>query len=298
MKENINIIIKKGLFHIIGSNFCNKIIVFIANIVLVRILSKAEFGIFTSAFNVFSVIFLFSGLGINNGMLYFCSQKRNIENKREYYNYCFYYGNIINLILSGVMLLYGIVIKSGISEANTYIILLAGMPIVGFWYDYYAIVLRSQKENKKYAKLLNINTLLYALLAVIGSAIGGITGTIVGRYIAYLISALIGKRYTSDYLNISDTQKRFIKLGDRKSLISYSLKAGMSSAFNNILYLLDVYIIGIVIANASILASYKVGAQIPENMNFIPQSIMVFILPLFIENANDSKWIKKKTKQG
>ena len=85
MFDRLSELLKKGLFHIIGSNAINKAIAFVANIALVRVLSKAEFGVFTAAFNVFSVVFLFSGLGINSGVLYFCSQKRSLENKKEYY---------------------------------------------------------------------------------------------------------------------------------------------------------------------------------------------------------------------
>lgn len=297
MIEKLKDFFKKGLFHIIGSNAINKVIAFVANLILVRILSKAEFGIFSGAFNVFSIVFLFSGLGINNGVLYFCSQKRSMENKKEYYNYCFKVGNIVNAVLCGILLVYGLIVPAGISEARQYIILLAGMPLAGFWYEFYSIVLRTQKENKKYALLLNVNSILYASLAILGSLVAGITGTILGRYLANIISAFLGCHYSREYLYSKEEERHDISADAKKPLYSYSIKAGLSSAFNNILYLLDVYIIGIVIADATILASYKVGAQIPENMNFLPQSMMAFFLPVFIENAGNHEWLKKRTKE-
>ena len=64
-----------------------------------------------------------------------------------------------------------------------------------------------------------------------------------------------------------------------------------------ILYRIDIYVITIVIADASILASYKVGTVLPENVNFIPQCIMVYFLPVFIQNLADIGWIKRKTKE-
>ena len=295
MFNRLSELFKKGLFHIIGSNAINKAIAFVANLALVRVLSKAEFGIFTSAFNIFSVVFLFSGLGINSGVLYFCSQKRSTENKKEYYNYCFKVGNMANIVLCIILLLYGLLVPVGITEARKYIILLSGMPLASFWYEYFSIVLRTQKENKKYAFLLNVNSVLYAVLAVLGSMIAGIAGTILGRYIAQIISALLGRYYCKDYLYSKEEEHRDISQEAKGPLFSYSIKAGLSSAMNSILYLLDVYIIGIVIADASVLASYKVGAQIPENMNFLPQSMMVFFLPVFIENAGNHQWLKKKT---
>lgn len=295
MFDRLSELLKKGLFHIIGSNAINKAIAFVANIALVRVLSKAEFGVFTAAFNVFSVVFLFSGLGINSGVLYFCSQKRSLENKKEYYNYCFKVGNKINLVLCLILLLYGLFVPAGIPESRKYMIMLAGMPLASFWYEYYSIVLRTQKENKKYAFLLNVNSVLYAVFAVLGSMVFGITGTILGRYLAQIISAFLGRHYCREYLYTKDEEHRDIAQEAKSPLFNYSIKAGLSSAMNSILYLLDVYIIGIVIADATVLASYKVGAQIPENMNFLPQSMMVFFLPVFIENAGNHQWLKKKT---
>lgn len=295
MFEKLKDLFKKGLFHIVGSNAINKAIAFVANIALVRILSKYDFGVFSGAFNIFSVVFLFSGLGINSGVLYFCSQKRSLENKKEYYNYCFRFGNMVNVVLCLIILLYGLLVPAGIPEARKYIIMLAGMPLASFWYEYYSIILRTQKDNKKYAFLLNVNSVLYAGLAVLGSALFGITGTILGRYFAQIISAFLGHHYCKPYLYTKDEERRELAQEAKGPLFNYSIKAGLSSALNSILYLLDVYIIGIVIADATVLASYKVGAQIPENMNFLPQSMMVFFLPVFIENAGDHQWLKKKT---
>jgi len=289
--------LQKGMLHIVGSNAVNKAIVFFTNIALVRILSKSAFGVFTSAFNVFSVVFLFSGLGISNGMLYFCSQKRSEASKKAYYAFCFRCGNIVNLVLGLIILLYGRFATIGIQESRPYIICLSGMPLAGFWYDYYSIILRTQKQNKKYSLLMNVNTLLYAGFAVIGSWVAGVYGTIVGRYLAYIASAVVGYFFSKPYLYAHGETVEYPRAQDRPALFSYSIKAGMTSALNNILYLIDIYVIGIVVADASILASYKVGAQIPENMNFIPQSMMVFFLPYFIEHATEASWIRAKAKE-
>ena len=51
MGERIKHLFKDGFFHILGSSFINKCIAFITNIILVRILSKNDFGVFTGAFN-------------------------------------------------------------------------------------------------------------------------------------------------------------------------------------------------------------------------------------------------------
>ena len=296
MREKLRGLLKDGFFHILGSTFANKCIAFLTNIVLMRIMSKSSFGVFTGAFNAFYIIFLFSGLGITSGMLYFCSKDISRDQKSSYYGYSFRFGLMTEIFLSAALVVYGSVGYVGIEETRKYIIMLAGLPFVTFIFEYYSFVLRAERSNVKYSKYLNINTVLYLIFGSAGAAIGGIAGTIIGRYLAYAVSAFIGHRYCSEFLedirNASPLSKDQIK-----DISKYSLKSGVTSALNTILYRLDVLIIGYVVVDSTVLASYKAGTQLPENLNFIPQCVMIYFLPLMIQNIGDKVWIKKKVKQ-
>ena len=260
-------------------------------------LSKENFGIFTAAFNVFSVVYLFSGLGISSGILYYGSRSDHRSERKSIYRFSLIFGIASEAVLSLAMLLYALIAESGIAESKRYIFVLVPLPFIAFIFDYFAIILRTEKDNKKYSYLLNINTCLYAVLAVAGSMAFGIIGTIIGRYLAYAASCVVGIVFCREHLHIGKENKTSLDKKTKSVLLKYSVKAGLTSALNNILYRLDVFIIATLVANASILASYKVGTQIPENMNFIPQSIMVFILPIIVEKSGDKAWLREKIKK-
>lgn len=307
--NSIKSLFKKGLFHIMGSTVINKAIAFITNIFLVRIFTDFDYGVFSGAFNVFLIVSLLTGFGINSATLYYASEKEDEDTRKSVYLFSLRYGLIISLFLCLIILLYGlyghVVIKKlfefvgleyvGIPETRPYIIGLAGLPIFSFLVDHFAIVLRTRKENKKYALLLNINSGTYAVFAVLGSLLFGITGTIVGRYLSYLATAVLGILFTRKYTSF----RRFIGLGTQKSkkIIKYAAFSGFVSALNNILYRIDITLVKLLIGDAAILASYKVSAIIPENMNFIPQSILIVFLPLFIENQGNRQWVASKAKE-
>ena len=294
MVERIKQLFKSGFFHILGSSFINKCIAFVTNILIVRFLTKHDYGVFTSAFNVFFIVFLFSGLGITSGILYFCSKNISRDEKTSYYKYSLKFGLFSELILSLVLLLYGLFANVGIEESRYYIIGLALLPFAAFFFDYYSIILRAEKDNKKYALLLNLNSVFYAVFGVAGALLGGVWGTIIGRYVAYIISDIIGAMYCRQYISKWNI---LLEKAEQSDLLKYSVKAGITSALNVILYRIDIYVITIIVADASILASYKVGTALPENVNFIPQCIMVYYLPVFIQNLADTDWIKRKTKE-
>ena len=295
MIEKIKYLFKDGFFHILGSSFINKIIAFLTNILLVRLLTKNDYGVFSGSFNAFYIVFLFSGLGITSGILYFCSKDIPRHDKSSYYRFSVRFGLLSEIILSIALVLYGFLGNVGIEEMRVYIISLSGLPFIAFVYDYYSIILRAEKDNIKYSKLINLNSAFYLVFGAAGAYFYGIGGTIAGRYLAYLVSDVIGYIYCKDYRG----NKPIAKLTREKStdITKYSLKAGIASALNTILYRIDVAIIAVVVADASILASYKTGTALPENVNFIPQCIMIYYLPIFIQNLKDVGWIKRKVKE-
>lgn len=293
--EKIKHLFKDGFFHILGSTFVNKIIAFLTNILLVRILTKNDYGVFSGSFNVFYIVFLFSGLGITSGILYFCSKDISRTEKSSYYRFALRFGLLSEIVLSIALILYGLFGNVGIEEMRMYILSLSGLPFIAFVYDYFSIILRAEKDNIKYSKLINLNSIFYLFFGAAGAYFGGIGGTIAGRYLAYLVSDGIGYYFCKNNRVLKPAEK--LTHEKTSDITKYSLKAGITSALNVILYRIDVFVIGIVVADASILASYKTGAALPENMNFIPQCIMIYFLPVFIQNLKDVEWIKRKVKE-
>ncbi len=293
--EMIRGLFRRGFFHILGSTLINKIIAFLANIAIVRILTKHDYGVFSGSFNVFFIVFLFSGLGIANGILYFCSKDISRENKQDYYAWAARFGLGTEILLSAAILIYGLFFNVGIEEMRGYIISLFLLPFFAFIFDYYSVILRAEKDNRKYSLYLNIHSALYAGLAIAGALTFGIAGTIAGRYLAYIIADTVGYFFCRDYADISWSGRPGPDAV--KDIRKYSLKAGITSALNVILYRIDVAVIAVVVADAAVLASYKTGAQLPENMNFIPQCLMIYFVPLFVQHLGDGGWIRRKTKE-
>ena len=72
-----------GFFHVFGSTAINKIISFASGIVLVRLISKSEYGIFSYANNLLNFFMIACGLGAASGILQMCSEQRDeLEKKR------------------------------------------------------------------------------------------------------------------------------------------------------------------------------------------------------------------------
>ena len=98
LTNRIKVLLRTGFFHIFGSSVINKIIGFLSSVVLVRILTKPEYGTFTYAWNIYSIVILFNGMGIEYGTLQLSSEHSgNIDYANRISNYGTKFGLRFNL---------------------------------------------------------------------------------------------------------------------------------------------------------------------------------------------------------
>lgn len=74
------VIFNKDFINIFSASIINKVVTFASNIILVRILSKADYGIYSYAYNIVAFILIAAGLGIPSGLLQILSE--NFNNKK------------------------------------------------------------------------------------------------------------------------------------------------------------------------------------------------------------------------
>lgn len=293
IRKKMKILSKKGLFHIFGTSVINKILAFATNIFVVNLLTKSDYGLLGYSNNILNIFLLFSGLGLTNGILQFCSESRKEDEKKGLYSYGFKSGLIINFILGILILLFGIYGPIKITDARIYIILLSFMPIIQYLYEYISVVLRTKRMNKEFALIQNFNVFTYFILSMLGAYKFGIFGVIIGRYMSFITTCIIEMLILKN-IRLEIFNKIRIDRSIKNEILKYSFICSASNSISQLLYLLDIFFIGLIIANESSIASYQVATLIPNALLFIPMNLMMFIYPYMAERREDKEWIKEK----
>lgn len=289
-------LLKTGFLYVFCSSIVNKVIGFMSTAILVRILTKTEYGIFTYCWNIYCITVLFSGFGMAFSVLQLCSEKsHNIEYCRAVYGYGKKIGIYINMILFVVIIGIALFIPLQISGAKMMIICLSLLPEVQFQYDVQTAYIRAQKNNRVYGFLSILNAVLVLVTSVIGGYFGRELGLVLGRYIAFLVTHFVAIK-----LSVIPTEK--VNLGEldyieKKSMWYIGGISMINSGLSQLMYLLDVFIIGIVISQETIIATYSVATIIPAALSFIPTAVVIYIFPYFAENKNDKKWCMNSYKK-
>lgn len=298
MKQILNKIksgYRKGFFHIFSSNVLNKIFTFCGGILLIRVISKNDFGLYNYSQNILSIFLLINGFGITEGLMQYGS-KCDSGQQEKYVKYSLKIGIISNIFLIILMIIYSVLGIFKIEEARKIFFLMIGFPIINTIFSIIQIKLRIELKNQEMAKFSNLNTLFNILGMILGGYVNGILGVIVGKYIGNIIVILITsstiKKIFFFWKDIKD-----ISLREKKEINKFSFIAMLNNGISEILYISDVFLIGIIIAKKDILASYKTATFIPMALSFIPLSVMVYVYPYFAKNSQNVNWIRKKYKE-
>lgn len=284
-----------GFFHIFGSSVINKIIAFLSSVVLVRILSKTEYGVFTYAWNIYCIIMLFNAMGMESGVLQLSSEHSgDQEYANRVSNYGTKFGLKIDLILCFVILLIGLFAPLKIEAGRRLLCSLCLLPLFQFLFNMTSVYLRSQKRNREYARLQVVNTALIFLVSASCAFVFREIGMVIGHYVSYLSAYLIGLFAFHIHLIKRDR----VTLGtETKPILKIAFISMLNNGLSQLMYLLDVFVLGIVDPQETILASYKVATMIPTALTFIPQAMVTYIYPYFAEHKNDQRWCINHYKQ-
>lgn len=281
---------KTGFFHVFGAGSINKVSSALLSFVLVRILSKADYGVYAYAFNIISFFVIFNGMGALSAILQICSERyEDTLKKNSFFFYGYKCGIVIDVALTVVILLVAILIPLQIQGTNVLLGMYCLYPIVMLLFLIKTTYLRVDLRNKEYSQAMNLQTALIFVLSIVGAMLFQAPGLIIGQIASYVIAYIFlcwrfpFKRTETEKLS-SLEQKDYWKIA---SISTFN--DGLTMALN----LTGTFFIGAYLANDILVADYRVACLIPNGLFFVPAALMTYAYPYFARNKDNYKWTKK-----
>lgn len=288
---------EKGFFNIFSATIINSVISFVYGIFIVRLLSQNEYGTFTYVQNIINFGVLFCSMGVNLGVLQFCSENTEIQNKYQYSRFAAVFGSICSVVVTVIMILYTRVDGSNTARLTFYTIEFSFMPILYFAKDWIVSNLRWQLRNREYANVMNVHSVTNALFAIMGAWLAGIDGVIFGICLSYLSAVLLGLYYIKQDLLPSVRTAKALEKVQIGRFLKYSVTMCVVNVLISVLFTVDIFVIGNVMKDSAEIAMYKTACLIPFALNMIPNSIMTFVYPHVAAHRDDRNWLKMYMKR-
>lgn len=187
-------LLQRGLMHMFGANVLNKVISFSGAILLVRILSKGEYGVYAYVQNILSFFLLLNGLGVVSGLLQYGSVHRNTPLMYAFFKYGLERGVVSNVVLALGIGLFGLFFVED-SVTGFLFMLVSFIPVFTIVYEIFQIYNLVLRNNKFYSLYTSLNTVLVMGGTVAGAYFLGVKGVFIFNYFALLGSIGIGFFY-------------------------------------------------------------------------------------------------------
>lgn len=282
----ISSFVKRGGFAVLFSTALVKFSSAILSIVIVRLLSKEDFGVLSFVLSIYSIAIVLAGFGGNYSLLRYGSITSSLLERKSYYIYTlfcgFKYVAIVSLLLCLLPML-------GVGNGHPWLIVLIALSL----FPFYALeILRSYFRivnlNRLYSKMNIWNSLLLFFFAICLTYIWGVYGYIVSLIISPLIVFLL----YDGRLKISHIRITNINV-DKKEYWAYGLHTSISGIANQIIFSIAPFLLGVLGASEHDIAGFKVATIIPFTLLTLPGILMITDFNFISRNYKNAGLLKE-----
>lgn len=297
IQEQIENFKNKGFFTVFISSAASKIITFIGGMIIVRVMSKDDYGAYTYVINCLGILTIVNDLGCAQATMQFCSE--NYRDRRKY-EAVFVYGirSGLSFVIISVLavLLSPLFYPYNSDELARLTQTLCLFPLITTVNSFLVANLRSSFQTKKYAIANFVSCVLNYIVILPLAYVYGLTGAMVSKYLIPILELVFLVCFSRDSIGFNYRTDTLTK-SEKKDFLKLSFSSQFSSGISQIMTLVDVFVIGLIIKESSTISSYKVGTIIPTALEFIPQSVMIMTVPYFAQNRSNKKWVVFNTRR-
>jgi len=285
---------KRGALYIFAGTFITKFVAFFGSIFLVRVLSKEEFGMLSYIENIYSYVYIIAGMGLANSILRYVILGKSVEEKYGYYLYALKKGLLFNfiLIIGAALIVYFFPHPDSLKSTRWLIILVIMMLPFQHLIDDNLYTIRAMFDNKRYAISSFMFTFTLITSRYLGAILWNLKGVIAAKMFINIFWGMI-LCFTTYKLYFRKIKPTTLSYVDRRTVDKYSIQYMITNGIWAIFMLNDVFLLGQLCGDSTVLADYKVAYVLPGNLSILSTAIGVFIGPYFVRHENDNEWVRK-----
>ena len=275
---------RKGSYVFLATAFA-RILSFIASWLALKLIPNKELGVVLFAYNIITFLIPISGFGLHQSLIRYGALIKTTEEKNSLFLYVLKKGLLASLVLVLIIISVSYFIDFKFENTFTYIIILSFIILPSFLYNIIRNQFRLQHDNQTYAYIDAVHSVIF-LLSVF-------TLSYFFQEIGYAIALIVPPLLTSilfiKKLNIDFSSK--IKLSITNfSFWKYGFFASLSNVLTQLLFVIDILLIGYILEDTELVTNYRYISLIPFSLLFLPRLFIATDFVTFTENIFDKKY--------
>ncbi len=257
-----------------------KIFRFVTSLLLIRILSPDDYGALAYVLAALSFFIPFSGAGLQHSFLRYAPMMKKEEEKHALFQFTLSRGLLFSFFIALGLIILIPWLNSSIENTSMYFYVLIFYLFGFFFLELIKNWYRVLHQNRSFA-VIDIYESVFILVLGIGAAY--LYGTL-----AYLIVFVSAPLFVA-FMNLKLI--RSIKITVPDKYYSYGIWVGIGAVASQLMYSLDVFLVGAILQDSKQVALYRSASIIPIALFFIPNSYISAHYAYLAKNSFNKEYL-------
>lgn len=287
----INNFISRAGTTVLLTTIISRVLSFIASWIALQLIDNKELGVVIFAFNIISFVIPIGGFGLHQSLIRYGALLKEVEEKNNLFIYVLKKGLVASAALVLIIILVSFFINFSFDNTRFYIIFLSFVIIPSYLFELIKIQFRLNYDNRSFS----FAELTYNIILVVFVFLLSFLFKEKGYAAALLFTPFLTSLFFIRKLKIN--YKAYTRLSITNfSFWRYGFFASLSNVATQLLFVIDILLIGYLLNDANMITSYKYVTLIPFSILFLPQVFITTDFVSFTENIYNKNYIKKYIK--
>ncbi|WP_347174142.1 polysaccharide biosynthesis C-terminal domain-containing protein [Polaribacter uvawellassae] len=291
LKSYIQNFISRAGTYILSASIIARLLSFVASWIALQLIPNKELGVVLFAYNIILFIIPFGGFGLHQSLLRYGALLKTDEEKNSLFRYTFFKGIWVTFILIFTIILASLFIDFKFETTNNYLAFLSITIIPTYLFELIKIQFRLQHKNRLFAFTEIVFTIVLTISVLILSYFFKEKGYAIALVLTPTFSLLF-------FINKFKSNLLFKKKPTiiNRKFWNYGIFASLSNVVTQLLFVIDILLIGLLLNDAEMVTNYKYISLIPLSLLFLPRAFINTDFVAFTENIYNKKYIVKYSK--
>lgn len=278
--------IKRAGSYVFVATLASRGLSFFASWIALKLIDNKELGVMLFAYNLIVFLIPISGFGLNQSLIRYGALLESKDEKDSLFLYVTKKGFLATIGLIALIITTSFFIDFQFENTQLYVIILSFVLLSTYLFEIVRAQFRLQHDNKSFA----YTEFFMSFILVICVFILSYFFQEIGYSIALLIAPLLTSLLFIKKLNVNFSIKLKLSIINF-SFWKYGFFASLSNVVTQLLFVIDILLIGYLLNDTEMVTNYRYVSLIPFSLLFLPRVFMVTDFVAFTENIYDKKYI-------
>ena len=264
----------------------SRLLSLLASWIALQFIDNTALGIVLFSYNIILFLLPISGLGLSQSLIRFSALSNDAEDRNSIFLYVLKYGLLSSIGMILLVIISSLFIPFDFKDGHFYMIFLSFLIIPNFLLEIIKGQLRLNHDNKNFA----YSDFLYSIIFVLSITVLTYYLKEIGYIIALLITPLLTSLFFIKKLKVNVKKiKRIPELNF--AFWKYGFFASLSNVITQLLFVIDILLIGYLIKDPEMITNYRYISLIPFSLLFLPRVFINTDFVTFTEKIYDKNYI-------